>query len=180
METEQQLLDAIRAGDRQALQRLYDRFSRYAMAISLRYVPVRDDAQDVVQDGFVNILTSIGSFDYRGEGSLKAWVSRIVTNLAIDWVKHHERLLLTDELHDEADEEPPDIKSVPLDVLNAMIGRLPPGYRLVLNLFVFEQLSHKEIAQRLGIKESSSASQFFRAKCLLKKMIDNYLNSQTK
>lgn len=179
METERQLLDAIRNGDRQAMRRLYDRFSGYTMAIALRYVPQRDDARDVLQDSFVRILTSIGTFDYRGEGSLRSWVARIVVNRALDWVKEHEQhLLCLDELPETIDEEMPDVEAVPPDILNQMIGRLPAGCRLVLNLYVFEQLSHKEIAQRLGIREGSSASQFFHAKQLLTGMIKKYLNSQ--
>ncbi len=71
----------------------------------------------------------------------------------------------------------PDVEEVPPDILNEMIGRLPAGYRFVLNLFVFEQLSHKEIAVRLGIKESTSASQFYHAKRILAEMITKYLNS---
>ena len=72
----------------------------------------------------------------------------------------------------------PDMEEVPPDILNQMIGRLPTGCRLVLNLYVFERLPHKEIAQRLGIREKTSASQFFRAKKLLKEMIQDYLEIQ--
>ena len=182
METERQLLDAIHRGDRQALRRLYDRFSAYVMAISLRYIHDREDAKDVVQDCFVKILNSISDFDYRGEGSLKAWVSTVVVNEAIDWISIHERMHLIIEkpveFPDYSDEEPPDLQKVQPDILNLMIGRLPAGFRLVLNLHVFEKLTHRDIAQRLGIKEASSASQFSRAKILLRKMIDDYLNSQ--
>ena len=96
METERQLLDAIRGGDSQAMRRLYDRFSGYAMAISLRYISGRDDVRDVMQDSFVSILTSIGDFEYRGEGSLKAWVTKIVTNRALDWINEHDLLKTTD------------------------------------------------------------------------------------
>ena len=98
METERQLLEAIKGGDREALRRLYNRFSEYAMAISRRYIDERDDALDVVQDSFVSILTSIGSFKYRDEGSLKAWVSRIVANKAVDWIKHHKALVFHKEI----------------------------------------------------------------------------------
>ena len=182
METERQLLDAIYRGDRQALRRLYDRYSAYVMAISLRYIHDREDAKDMVQDSFVKILKSVATFDYRGEGSLKSWVAKVVMNQAIDWVTTHERMHLViqrpAEMPEFIDEEPPDIQKIPPDILNGMIGRLPAGFRLVLNLHVFEKLSHREIAQRLGIKESSSASQFSRAKILLKKMIDDYFNSQ--
>lgn len=182
METERQLLDAIQSGDRQAMRRLYDRFSGYAMAIGMRYVPEREDAKDVLQEGFVKILSSIGRFNYRGEGSLKAWVARVITNAAIDWVKARERMLqtheLTDVLPEEADTDPPNVEEVPPDILNRMIGQLPVGCRLVLNLHVFEQLSHAEIASRLGIQAGSSASQLSHAKRLLKEMILAYLDSQ--
>lgn len=176
METEQQLLLAIRNGDREAMRRLYDRFSGYTMAIALRYIPQREDAKDVLQDSFVRILTSISEFNYHGEGSLKGWVARIVANRSIDWIKEHERsLLYTSEIPETAEEEIPDLDEVPPEILNQMIGRLPAGCRMVLNLHVFERLSHKEIAQRLGIREDSSASQFFRAKKLLKEMIQDYI-----
>ena len=177
METEQQLIEAIQGGDRQAMRRLYDCFSGYTMATALRYIPDREVAKDVVQDCFVNILTSIDRFEYRGEGSLRAWITRIISNQAIDWVKQHELYTFTDEMPQLEEEVLPDVEEVPPDILNEMIGRLPAGYRLVLNLYVFEQLSHKEIALRLGIKESTSASQFYHAKRILAEMITKYLNS---
>jgi RNA polymerase sigma-70 factor (ECF subfamily) len=152
------------------------------MAISLRYIHDREDVKDVMQECFIKIFNSINGFNYRGEGSLKGWVSTVVVNQTIDWVTAHEKMHLVIErpleMPEPIDEEPPDIEKVPPEVLNRMIGRLPAGFRLVLNLHVFERLSHKEIAQRLGIKEMSSASQFSRAKTLLKKMIDDYLNSE--
>jgi RNA polymerase sigma-70 factor (ECF subfamily) len=178
VETERQLLDSIYGGERAALRRLYDRYSGYAMAIGLRYIPDTDEVRDVLQDSFVKILTNIGRFDYRGEGSLKSWVSRIVANQAIDYMKQNKHLQFTDVVPDSADEEEPDVGNIPPDVLDSLIGQLPTGYRVVLNLFVFEQLSHKEIAQRLGIAESTSTSQFFRAKRMLQGMIRDYISKQ--
>ena len=178
METEQQLLEAIRNGEKQAMRRLYDRYSKYAMAITLRYVPERNDANDVLQDSFVQILSSISEFKYQGEGSLKAWVSRITANSAIDWLKNNQRLLMTDDFPDEIDDnEEIEIHGVPPDVLNQMVGRLPIGSRTVLNLFVFEQVPHKEIACQLGISEKASYSRLSHAKRLLRSMIKEYLNS---
>ena len=179
METERQLLDAIQRGERAALRRLYDRYSGYAMAIGLRYIPDCDEARDVLQDSFVKILTSIGRFDYRGEGSLKSWVSRIVANRAIDYIKQHQRLQFTDEVPENINEEEPEIGGVPPDILDSMIGQLPAGYRVVLNLFVFEQLSHRDIALRLGITESASTSQLFRAKRMLQRMVREYIKQQS-
>ena len=179
METEKQLLEAIRGGERAALRRLYDRYSGYAMAIGLRYVPERDEVRDVIQDSFVRILTTISQFDYRGEGSLKSWVSRIVSNRAVDYLRQHQRFMTVDTIPDEPDiADEPDIGGIPPDVLTAMIGRLPPNYRTVLNLYVFEQQPHREIARMLGIKESTSSSLFFRAKKLLARNIKEYLKSQ--
>lgn len=179
-ETERQLIGAIQAGDEEALRRLYERFSNYTLAVVRRYVPERADALDIVQDGFVSILTRIGSFEYRGEGSLKAWVTRIVTNRALDWLRAHEQLTFTDQMPDETEENEDDaaVEEVPPDILNTMIGRLPTKYRVIVNLFAFEQLSHKDIAQRLGITERTSVSQFSRAKRRLAEMIKEYLNSQ--
>jgi RNA polymerase sigma-70 factor (ECF subfamily) len=179
VETERQLLEAIRGGERAALRRLYDRYSGYAMAIGLRYVPERDEVRDVIQDSFVRILTTISQFDYRGEGSLKSWVSRIVSNRAVDYLRQHQRFMTVDTIPDQPDiADEPDIGGIPPDVLTAMIGRLPPNYRTVLNLYVFEQQPHREIARMLGIKESTSSSLFFRAKKLLARNIKEYLKSQ--
>ena len=179
METERQLLDAIHGGERAALRRLYERYSDYAMAIGLRYVPERDEVRDVLQDSFVKILTSIDQFDYRGEGSLKAWIRRIVSNQAIEYLRKHQKFVLTEHIPDEAEELfEPDVGGVPPDTLTEMIGRLPANYRTVLNLFVFEQRPHREIALLLGVKESTSSSLFFRAKKMLARMIKDYTDRQ--
>lgn len=174
LETEQKLLEAVKAGERQAMRRLYERYKGYTMSIALRYIPDDVDAEDVVQDSFVKILTCIDQVQYRGEGSLTAWIGRVVMNKALDYVRHHERICFTATIPDIPDEED-HLERVPPEVLTRMIAQLPTGYRLVLNLYVFEQYSHKDIARQLGINERSSASQFSRAKKLLTKMIKDYL-----
>ena len=180
METEKQLLDAVSNGEKTALRRLYERYADYAMAIGLRYIPERDEVRDVLQDSFVKILTSINRFDYRGEGSLKAWVARIVCNNAINHLRAQNRFASTDALPDLPDdtEEEPDVGQLSPEVLTELIGQLPVNYRTVLNLFVFEQCPHREIARQLGIKENTSSSIFFRAKKMLAKKIVDY-NTRT-
>ena len=178
METELQLLSAIRSGDRKASQRLYERYAGYTMAIGLRYVPDPDGVRDVLQEGFIKVFTSLDKFIYRGEGSLRAWVGSIITHQAIDYVRDHERFFFSDHIPDEAEEEePPEVEQVPPDILTSLIGGLPPGYRTVLNLYVFEQLTHKEIGRLLGIKPETSASQYLRAKHLLARRIKDYLKT---
>ncbi len=148
------------------------------MATCLRYIADRDAVKDVMQDAFVKVFTSLSQFDYRGEGSLKAWVTRIAANESLNYVRRNERLAFTDNVPDVPDDEEPDIGEVPMQVLLRMIGDLPAGYRAVFNLFVFEGMSHKDIARALGIKESSSASQYLRAKRQLAKEINEYKNKQ--
>ncbi len=179
METERQLLEAIKGGDRAAMKRLYDRYAGYAMAIGLRYVPDRDEVRDVMQDSFVRILSNLSQFNYRGEGSLKSWVARIVSNRAVDYLRERQRFMTVDTIPDDLEEpEEPDIGDIPPDTLIEMIGQLPTNYRTVLNLYIFEQRPHREIAQLLGIKENTSSSIFFRAKKMLAKNIRDYLNKQ--
>lgn len=177
MESEKLLLHDIKGGSRAAMHRLYDRYVGYAMAVALRYVPLRDDAEDVVQDSFVKLFSGIANFEYRGEGSLKAWFLRIVANEAISFTRRQSRITFVDEVPEDVSDDEPEVERVPPAVLTKMIGELPEGYRLVLNMFVFEQRSHKEIADLLGIKESTSASQYLRAKKFLANKINEYLNN---
>ena len=148
------------------------------MAQAMRLVANRSTACDVLQESFVKILTSVARFQYRGEGSLRAWVMSIVSHVAIDWLRANQRLTLTSELPYDVPDEEPDVGSVPMEVLQRMIESLPDGYRTVFCLYVFDRKSHKEIAQALGIKENSSASQFLRAKRVLANMIKNYQRQQ--
>lgn len=149
------------------------------MAVAMRYLADGESARDVLQDSFVKILTSVGRFSFRGEGSLRAWVLRIVANESLDYLRRERRLHFVDDLPDDLPDEEPDVGTISQAALQHMIEQLPTGYRTVLNLFVFEQKSHREIAQVLGIRESSSASQFLRAKKLLAQMIKNYQKQQT-
>lgn len=179
METELQLLKAIQSGQQDAQRQLYERYAGQAMATGMRYMPDPDQVRDVVHDSFVKILTSLDQFNYRGEGSLRAWIKGIVAHQAINHIKQYEHIKLTDQFPESMvqESEDPDVDRVPPDILNKLISELPAGYRIVLNLYVFEQKSHKEIAHLLGIKPETSASQFSRAKQALAKRINEYLNN---
>ena len=173
--TEQQIVNGIKNGDRRAMRAMYDLLVGHAMATAMRYLADRDDCRDVLQEGFLKAFSHMGDFHYRGEGSLKAWFSRIIANESINQLKHHARItFLNTEVVDALDDETPDVTHIPPEVINRMISSLPTGYRIVFNQFVFEHKTHKEIAQSLGIKEDSSASQLLRAKRLLAKMINQY------
>lgn len=178
MESEKQLASDVTGGDRTAMRRLYERYSGFAMTTALRYVPDRDDACDIVQEAFLKVFSAISTYEYRGEGSLKAWVTRITANEALGFLRHRSGLTFTDEIPDTTDEEEPDIGRVSDEKLTELIASLPEGYRVVLNLYVFGCMSHKEIAAKLGISPSTSASQYFHAKKMLARMIDNYIRKE--
>lgn len=164
----------IQNGDRAAMRRLYDQYSGYIMAIVMRYVPDKDDVPDVVQEAFIKIFTSIGLYEYRGEGTLKMWLSRVTANEALGFLRRKGNITFTDNIPDEPIDDEPDISQITNEALTEMIASLPEGYRVVLNLYVFGQMTHKEIADELGITPSTSASQYYHAKKMLADKIKEY------
>lgn len=177
---ERNLVRAAARGDRSAMADLYSRNIGYLTAVCSRYIQDNGDRDDVLQCSFIKILSSLGRFDYRGEGSLKAWMSRIVVNESLKFLKNRQkdRFILFSDIPDIPEEEDPVIDDIPAETLQKMVRELPDGYRTVFNLSVFEGRSHKEIASMLGITESTSASQFHRARNLLAKRIREYRNSK--
>ena len=182
--SEEDIAEGIRKGDNRAMRHFYAQYGGLLAATCSRYVNNEDDVKDLMQDAMVNIIQNIDSFTYKGKGSLRAWATRIVVNQALNFVKSQKRFLDTFADKDLGnlslpDNEEPDISDVPADVIHQMISQLPDGYRTVFNLFAIEGKSHKEIAALLGIKADTSASQFFRAKNILAKQIDNYKRNKT-
>lgn len=173
---EEQIIRLVQSGDTTAMRSLYNLHIRYLTAVCARYLARDEDVKDALQEAFLKIFTSIGRFEYRGEGSLRAWMTRIVINEALKLLRREQRIDTVDLRHehtDTADEEPA-TEEIPAEALHEMIRTLPAGYRTVFNLYVMEQKSHKEIAALLGISESTSASQLHRAKALLAEKIKHY------
>jgi len=174
--SERGLLEEFARGNSRAAEKLYQQYSRYLYAICSRYVSSEEDAKDVMQDAFLKIFSNISHFTYRGEGSLKGWLARIVLNESLKFVRDNGRLTFTEFDDNEADQQidEPSVEEIPSEVIHRYISELPDGYRMVFNLFVVEGKSHKEIAEMLGIKVNTSASQFFKAKAMLAKRINQY------
>ena len=156
-DNEQHILDLFRRGDSSAMDALYACYADYLTGVCYRYITNDEDLKDVLQESFIKIFTQISSFEYRGSGSLQAWMT----------------LLLDTELPDLPDEDP-DTDELTPEVLVRLLRKLPEGYRTVLNLYVIEGKSHKEIAELLHIKPDSSASQLHRAKNMLAHIINEY------
>ena len=174
------MAERIRNRDPLASKALYGAYAGYLTGVCTRYLSDPDDVKDVLHDSFLKILDAMHSFEYRGQGSLKAWLTKIVVNQALRFIRdtyRHELVALSAETEAIETSEDPEITSISLEILHRMIRELPTGYRTVFNLYVFEDRSHKEIAEILNIKESSSASQFHRAKALLAARIKNYQSS---
>ena len=173
--TEVQLLEALRRKDPTGTRAFYDRYVGYLTAVALRYVPDQSAVKDILQDAFIRMIDAADRFEYRGEGCLKSWACRIVVNGALKTLRGQGKLQYVEDLPDVPEEEDVPVQKVPAAVLQRMIQELPDGYRTVFNLFVFEKKSHREIAGLMGIKEDSSASQYFRARAQLARQIKAYL-----
>ena len=145
------------------MRALYDSQVQYLSAVCRRYLTDEDDVKDVLQESFVKIFSSLRKFSWRGEGSLRAWMKRIVVNEALMVLRRASRLdtvPVSDSSAESVGEEEPQTDGIPMAVLQKMIRELPDGYRTVFNLYVLEGMSHKEIASLLGISEGASYSQF--------------------
>ena len=173
--SEKALTELLKKKDKEGMRLFYERYAGYLTAVCSRYVPDRADVKDILQDALVKMFSAVDRFEFRGEGSLRAWASRIVVNGALTSLRKKGRFSAVDNLPDIEDDEPVQAEKVPPAVLQGFIQALPDGYRTVFNLFVFEKKSHREIADMLGIKEDSSASQYFRARAQLAKQIKTYI-----
>ncbi len=176
---ELELSEQCRLGNNRARKELYEQYAGRMLGVCLRYTGDRDTAQDLLHDGFLKIFGSFDKFTWRGEGSLRAWMERVMVNTALQFLRKNDVMNQAATLEEalETYEEPDAsaVEMIPQSVLMQFINDLPAGYRTVFNLYTFEEKSHKEIAQLLGINEKSSASQLFRAKSTLAKKVKEWL-----
>lgn len=181
MTQEENIARRCQEGDRQAQRLLYEIYAQWLLGVCLRYTGDHDTAQDLLQDGFVQILTQIDKFKWRGEGSLKAWVYRVQQNVILMYLRKNEQYQSTLSLDENLETvenipEPESVNDIPHRTLMEMITSLPPGYRTIFNLYVIDGHSHKEIAQMLGIGEKTSASQLVHARRILANKINEWRN----
>lgn len=164
-------------GNRQAQHQLYQLYAKAMYNITLRIMGKPEDAEDVLQDAFIDVFTKIQSF--RGEASIGAWIKRIVINKSLNAAKK-KKLIVTDiekaERKNFVSDYIPQIEDsrkpeFTVKDIQKAIERLPNGYRIVMSLFMFEGYSHQEIASELNISESTSKSQYSRAKRKVRDML---------
>lgn len=170
--TEQELVHGCTHGDPAAQKALYQLFARKMMSICMRYASNRDQAQDILQDGFVKVFQKIDHF--RGDGPLGGWIARTMVNTALDNIRrnkpydHSIDLTEAEYLHQEDEHV---LSGMSADELMGLIQNLPTGYRTVFNLFAIEGYPHRDIAEMLGISENTSKSQFMKARAYLRKLL---------
>jgi RNA polymerase sigma factor (sigma-70 family) len=179
---EKELIERCIRLEEAACERLYRQHSGWLYSVCLRYLPSKEDAQDVLQEAFILIFKNLPAYSFNG--SFKGWMRRITVNCALGFYRRKEQVHAFTSLDDSPHQGPVDVGF--LHELNAeellyFIERLSPGRRQVFNAFAIEGYSHKEIAELLGISEGTSRSQFFDAKRELKKAIEeNYSIAKTR
>jgi RNA polymerase sigma-70 factor (ECF subfamily) len=186
---EKALIKKAVARDEGAIEALYDCYAPPLLSVCFRYCGNRDDAEDILHDGFIKIIQKIQTFKIRSDGTLEAWMRRIMVNTALNFLRSRlkeknfvdiDPILDRIEVHDAEESDPKDLYfQVDREKIMELICELPSGYRTVFNLYVFEQYGHREIAELLGCSENTSKSQLSKARALLRKKMNRLVNVKT-
>ena len=176
----QQLIAACKKQDINAQRELYETYAPRMMGLCLKYCKDYDAAQDLLHDGFIKVFTQIKK--YSGRGSFEGWMRKVFVNTVLEHFRKEKNnfLMISDIEESQVEVSDENLErllndDITEEALLNMIQQMPTGYRTVFNLYVFEDMTHKEIAEKLGIKENASRSQFSRAKSYLKNKVSGYL-----
>ena len=164
-----------------AQQQLYEHFAPAMLGVCYRYTKSINDAEDVLQEGFIKVFLNIDK--YQATGELGAWIRRIMVTTALNYLKKNARyrsaLVFTETpLHPVSDDNP--VVNLDAKELSELIRQLPTGYQTIFNLYAVEGFTHVEIGQMLGISNGTSKSQYARARHLLIEWIEKYSSSPKK
>ena len=166
----QNLINGCLTRDRASQRKVYEIFSPAMMGLCLRYAKNREEAEEILQDGFLQMYRHISQF--KNKGSFEGWLRKIMINSALQRYRSQASLVkwipVTEEYNLTYHEAGPEDKMNEKELIR-LIHTLPPAYRLVFNLHVFEGMKHREIAQLLNISEGTSKSNLFDARNLLRK-----------
>ncbi len=171
-DNEPSLIRACQQKDAAAQREVYNRYSRRMLGVCARYIKNPMEAEDVLIHGFLKIFEKVDQYQFAG--SFEGWIRRIMVNEALQQVRRNKTVFLEVELEDVYNDAAVmhiDSHNFETEDLLAMVQQLPDGYRTVFNLYAIEGYSHKEIAEQLGISESTSKSQLSRARALLQEYL---------
>lgn len=167
------VIQGCRLGKRKAQETLYKLFAAKMLGVCARYATDKMEAEDMLQNGFIKVFNKI--LDFKSEGSFEGWIRRIMVHSAIEYYrKHHKMMQLVNLDTPGAELAVNCVAATSLEArdLLAMIQTLPPGYRMVFNMYAIEGYSHKEIGEIMSISEGASKSQLSRARAILKEMVN--------
>lgn len=175
---ESDLISGCISGDRKMQRELYERYSAKMFGVCLRYAGSTEEAEDILQEGFIKVFRKIGS--YRGEGSFEGWIRRIFVNTAIEQFRRKTYMQPITEREENT------VEATYLSVLDnlaekdiiKLVQQLSPGYRTVFNMYVVEGYTHRQIAEALGISEGTSKSQLSRAKIILQDLVKKHIEKK--
>jgi RNA polymerase sigma factor (sigma-70 family) len=170
--TIEELIEGCKNGRRKPQEMLYKLFASKMMGVCMRYATDRMEAEDMLQNGFIKVFGKLD--DYRGDGSFEGWVRRIIVHSSIEYYRKHHKMMQAVDLETAGEEQSVDpvaASNLGVQDLLAIIQQLPPGYKMVFNLYAIEGYSHKEIGEILTITEGASKSQLSRARAILKEQI---------
>jgi RNA polymerase sigma-70 factor, ECF subfamily len=180
------LINGCKKGDKESFRQLFQKHSPWMMGICLRYCRNRNDAQDVMQETMIKVFNAITDFNFQSDPQFIAWMKRIAVNTSLNFIRSQakDNFISLDENFNgitvsEEIEDYSETKTLSHEKLLEMINEMPAGYRAVFNMYVFEQMSHKEIAQELRISENTSKTQLLKARGFLKNKISNTVKTFT-
>jgi RNA polymerase sigma-70 factor (ECF subfamily) len=183
---EEKILKGCQAGQAQAQQMLYQLFYGKMMSVCQRYAQDREEAKDILQDGFVKVFANLSHF--KSDGSLEGWVRRIMVNTAINYYHKNKKTQTETSIEDDlkeqyslsnSSEDIEAIQKINYEDLLLLVRGLPPAYQTVFNLYVIEGYSHKEIGEMLNINEGTSKSNLAKARMKLQQQIHTLSNNFT-
>ncbi len=174
--SEEQLIKGCLDGIQSFQQLLYKRYAAKMLTVCMRYANKREEAEDVLQEGFMIVFDKMPQFKL--QGSFEGWIRRIMVNKSLEHLRKVNKIypvLDIDNIEDKFISQEEVLNNIDSKELLKLVQELPPMYKMVFNLFVFEGMSHKEIAAELGIVEGTSKSNLSDARTILKKKLNAIL-----
>lgn len=175
-----QLIEACLKGDRQSQSRLYNLYVQQMFVICLRYSKTREEAEEILQEGFMKVFEFM--HQYKSTGPFEGWMRKIMVNCALQKYRSKGNLrpvIDIDTVSVEHAVHEDIISKIGTKELLKMVQQLPPAYRMIFNLYVFEGMKHREIAELLGISEGTSKSNLSDARAILQKAVSKSLQSSS-
>ena len=180
LSAEEQLIAGCKDGKPRAQKEIFEQYASVMLSVCVRYVNDRETARDILQEGFIKLYTKIDT--YSGIGSFAGWVRRIFVTTALEYMRQTDALKQSASIDEYSnsiiDNDTTVLDKISADDLLGYIAKLPDGYRTVFNLYAIEGYSHTEIGEMLEISESTSRSQFMRARKILQKNVQSFIGQE--